>query len=304
MFCIKCGKENREGAIICYYCGALLTKQKLGETGENTKAATPPAPTPPPPPAETPAPPPIPPINPWVGNTYGQNFPPQYGSPSSLPPNFGRGGLPTRFPSSPAGVPYIVMENPHAFYSYTNKEEKQAYAVYAPFGIRALGAIIDTLLMSIPFFFISALVYYILLSNIQDLPTNLDTNNPEVIQASNWFVFFSGTFYLIYCVVLTALRGQTVGHRILGIKVMRLNGTKPDFQTALVRNLFGYSWILARMLLVVDSDLINLIAVVLTLMVLFGFSSAAYQEKRQGWHDRLAGTLVVFRNELVKDKNF
>jgi uncharacterized RDD family membrane protein YckC len=85
---------------------------------------------------------------------------------------------------------------------------------------------------------------------------------------------------------------------------MKLDGTKPDFQTALIRNLFGYSWILARMLLVVDSDLINLIAVALTLMVLFGFSSAAYHEKRQGWHDRLAGTLVVFRNELVKDKNF
>jgi uncharacterized RDD family membrane protein YckC len=39
-------------------------------------------------------------------------------------------------------------------------------------------------------------------------------------------------------------------------------------------------------------------------MVLIGFSAAGWHPRKQGWHDRLAETVVVLRTELVKGVNY
>ncbi|NWJ45167.1 MAG: RDD family protein [Chloroflexi bacterium] len=309
--CYKCGKENKEGSKVCYYCGALLVKPKPPEV---EKVETPPVqyPTATPviPPTSNNAPGNFPPYyNPTSGGyspppSQRSPYPPGYRSPYGMPPSAWRGGMAQpRFPIAPNGVPYVVNENPQAFHSYT-KEGKQVYAIFASFSIRVFAAFIDTMIMSIPGFMLSLLVYWVTLPASVLESNSIDPTNPDVVSASNWLILLNGTIYLLYCVFMTARFGQTVGHRLMGLKVMKLDGSKPDLSTALVRNLFGYSWIISQILSAVDIGLVNILGFILTVMVMIGFGSVAWAPRRQGWHDRLAGTIVVHRAELVKDLNF
>ena len=76
----------------------------------------------------------------------------------------------------------------------------------------------------------------------------------------------------IYCVVLWALRGTTIGGIICGLKVVRLDDRRLDWPAAVVRSLGGY----------------------LSLAVLgLGFVWVAFDPERQSWHDKIAGTTIV-----------
>jgi uncharacterized RDD family membrane protein YckC len=74
-------------------------------------------------------------------------------------------------------------------------------------------------------------------------------------------------------VYLCGLRGQTLGKRIIGIRVVRADGRPPDFKTAAIRHLGGYP------------------------LAFFCFGLGLlwmlWDAKQQGWHDKLAGTLVI-----------
>lgn len=77
---------------------------------------------------------------------------------------------------------------------------------------------------------------------------------------------------VMYGAVLWKLRGTTIGGSILGIKLVRIDGRDIDWATAIVRAL---------------SCLLSLVALGL------GFVWIAFNDERQAWHDRIAGTLVV-----------
>jgi uncharacterized RDD family membrane protein YckC len=67
-------------------------------------------------------------------------------------------------------------------------------------------------------------------------------------------------------------KGTTVGGIILNLKVVRLDNQPVTFVVALVRGL----------------------AAALSVIVLFlGFLWIAWDKDKQGWHDRIAGTVVV-----------
>ncbi|HEY5227947.1 MAG TPA: RDD family protein [Opitutaceae bacterium] len=76
----------------------------------------------------------------------------------------------------------------------------------------------------------------------------------------------------IYGALLWKFKGATIGGIIFGIKVVRLDGRPVDWPTAIVRALACF---------------ISLIAVGL------GFIWIAFDVERQGWHDKIAGTVVV-----------
>jgi uncharacterized RDD family membrane protein YckC len=78
--------------------------------------------------------------------------------------------------------------------------------------------------------------------------------------------------YATYCIVLWALRGSTVGGIICSLKVVRLDDRPLDWPTALVRGLAGF---------------LSLIAAGL------GFIWVAFDDQRQSWHDKIAGTTIV-----------
>ena len=78
--------------------------------------------------------------------------------------------------------------------------------------------------------------------------------------------------YVVYCIALWALRGTTVGGIVCNLKVVRLDDRPVDWTTALVRALGGFLSLFAAGI---------------------GFIWVAFDEQRQSWHDKIAGTTVV-----------
>jgi uncharacterized RDD family membrane protein YckC len=77
---------------------------------------------------------------------------------------------------------------------------------------------------------------------------------------------------LAYFAGMWAWKGTTVGGIVLGLKVVRLDGQPVTFVVALVRAL----------------------ACLLSMFVFFlGFLWIAWDREKQGWHDKIAGTVVV-----------
>jgi uncharacterized RDD family membrane protein YckC len=68
-------------------------------------------------------------------------------------------------------------------------------------------------------------------------------------------------------------RGQSFGKRFIGIRVVRTDGRPIDYQTAVLRHIVGYPLS------------IMLFGLGVVWMLLDG--------RRQGWHDKLAKTVVV-----------
>jgi uncharacterized RDD family membrane protein YckC len=80
-------------------------------------------------------------------------------------------------------------------------------------------------------------------------------------------------FSIFYYIGFWTTDGQTMGKTIVGLKVIRTDGTQLSVGRALLRYI-GY---------IVSASLLSI-----------GFLWAAFDLKRQGWHDKLAGTLVVY----------
>jgi len=88
-------------------------------------------------------------------------------------------------------------------------------------------------------------------------------------------IHVAGLFFLLfaaYSVVLWALKGTTIGGIICGLKVVRLDDRPVDWTVAIVRALAAF----------------------LSLAVVgLGFIWVAFDEEKQSWHDKIAGTTIV-----------
>jgi uncharacterized RDD family membrane protein YckC len=77
---------------------------------------------------------------------------------------------------------------------------------------------------------------------------------------------------LAYVTGMWTWRGTTVGGIVLGLKVVRMDGEPVSFAVALVRGLAaGFS----------------------ALVLFLGFFWIAWDRDKQGWHDKIAGTVVL-----------
>lgn len=80
------------------------------------------------------------------------------------------------------------------------------------------------------------------------------------------------TLLAVYGAVMWKLRGATVGDIVFKLQVVRADGRELDWPTAIVRSLGCF----------------------LSVMVIgLGFFWIAFDENKQGWHDKIAGTIVV-----------
>ncbi|MBI4337857.1 MAG: RDD family protein [Chloroflexi bacterium] len=77
----------------------------------------------------------------------------------------------------------------------------------------------------------------------------------------------------VYYVLMTGLRGQTLGKMALGIKVVDERGQVPGVGRAALREVIG--------------KFLSALALGL------GFLWIAWDGKKQGWHDKIATTFVV-----------
>jgi uncharacterized RDD family membrane protein YckC len=80
-------------------------------------------------------------------------------------------------------------------------------------------------------------------------------------------------------VVLAGANGQTAGMRILGIYIVRVDGSRFTRKRAALRHLVGYPLSMAGFFL--------------------GFLWMLWDPRQQGWHDKLAGTIVVISRRMT-----
>lgn len=129
---------------------------------------------------------------------------------------------------------------------------------YAGFWIRVVAYLIDAIVISIVASFFP---------DVRVDPSALATDPFEHTRNG------SALLSLLYFVGFWALwNGQTPGMRILKLRVMREDGTPVSLVTALIRYL----------------------GLILAFIVIFiGVIWVAFDGRKQGWHDKIASTLVV-----------
>jgi uncharacterized RDD family membrane protein YckC len=214
-----------------------------------------------------------------------------------------------KMPVAPNGEPYVVAQNPNAFYSFKNKDNKKVY-VEIPSVARRLGAaFIDTLILLV----VQTIVLFIYIIGFrQDIIQKVIAANgvtPDLQREINasipiWLSLGIYTAHLLYCTIMTGTgKGQTLGKMATRTRVITLTGARPKFDIALRRNLFGFSYWLGNLFAVYGS-FGTLIYYGLVIMVLLGFSRAFWSPQRRGWHDQLADTIVVSKHELVEGEHF
>ena len=79
-------------------------------------------------------------------------------------------------------------------------------------------------------------------------------------------------FSLVYNIGFWLLAGQTLGKRLLGVRIVRTDGQRLRFGNAVLRQV-GY---------------------VLSAILFLGYLWILFDNKRQGLHDKIAGTIVVY----------
>ena len=87
--------------------------------------------------------------------------------------------------------------------------------------------------------------------------------------ASIVIVTTSAAYYIFFW----TLAGQTPGKMLLGVRIVSLDGSRPTFWQAL-RRFVGYF--------------------LSALAIYVGYFWVLIDNRRQGWHDKLAGTIVVY----------
>jgi len=154
---------------------------------------------------------------------------------------------------------------------------------YAGFVSRFVGFLLDVALLmvvlSLTTTFVNALVG---LFNLEALVGRFMTGDSAAAAVGVALTGLAGTLFVVaYGVIAWGLNGQTVGDLLVGVRVVRADGHRVSFGRALVRMIGCY---------------------VSGLALFLGFIWAIYDGRRQGWHDKLAGTVVVYEWPAVPDE--
>ena len=130
----------------------------------------------------------------------------------------------------------------------------------APFILRCAALIIDyIILLAIP-------VLWLIVSKLLS-----ETPSDVGIGATGWTIGF--VLFIANFLVLPLLRGRTIGKMVLGLTILKVDGSDIDIGAVIRRNLVGY------------------LATVLTLGI--GFLIAAVNTSGRSLHDFIGGTIVV-----------
>jgi len=164
---------------------------------------------------------------------------------------------------------------------------------YAGFWIRLGAYLLDAIpLLIIGFIFLLPTfgAFGDVIAAMPPLPRGVGVNSPEYLEwqrllqermtgAMAPMYSASGILQIVtivYFVGFWAWRAQTPGMMVLGLRIARdTDGTKPGLGRAILRYI---GWIISAAVL------------------LIGFIWIAFDSRKQGWHDKIAGTVVVRRS--------
>jgi uncharacterized RDD family membrane protein YckC len=157
-------------------------------------------------------------------------------------------------------------------------EEKQPPVIlgrYAGFFSRGAAYLLDlAICFGISFVLLLALDYFLSLFRVDQWLENLSQERQlnALLAILISAVGINLVVTIVYNVGFWVMSGQTPGKRMLGLRVMRKDGTRVRLGNA-VRRQIGY-WISAIFYL--------------------GFLWILFDDKRQGFHDKIAGTIVTY----------
>ena len=97
------------------------------------------------------------------------------------------------------------------------------------------------------------------------------------------FAVFVFLFVFIYNIFFWVFSGRTPGKSVMGLRVVPLKGGKMPYLRSFIR-FFGYY--------------------ISMFFLFFGFVWIIVDDRRQGWHDKLAGTCVIYTWEAQPDERF
>jgi uncharacterized RDD family membrane protein YckC len=149
-------------------------------------------------------------------------------------------------------------------YEMKQKETISGYRL-AGIGERFLAALIDSAVL-----FVIGLVVGAFYSAIAPPPRTFEELEQQ-LSAVNLLGLVTSALYYVY--FLTNRDGQTPGKAALGIRIVKLDGTRLTALDAILRNVIGYA--------------------ISAFFLLLGYLWILVDSRRQGWHDKLARTVVI-----------
>ncbi len=153
---------------------------------------------------------------------------------------------------------------------------------YAGFWIRVVATIIDTIIVGLPFVILFVALEGSAISTYASCVNNATASGTLITICEGPFLASIGYFELIglavelgYFVILWSKFGGTLGQRMLGLHVVDMaTGRNIGIGRALLR-FVGY--------------------IVSGIALDIGFIWAAFDTRKQGWHDKIASTFVVHK---------
>jgi uncharacterized RDD family membrane protein YckC len=169
---------------------------------------------------------------------------------------------------------------------------------------RVGGAVIDAILIGILVnilsFFMGVFLGINMAINLQEEARRTGTRVSEVKieQAGSSLsigLWIMGVIVLfLYHFLLVGLGGQTIGHRLTKIKVLRAGGLAPGIISSALRALYGtVPGVVLVILSLINPDFGNAVGLLLYVLAALGLLWALIDPARQGLHDKLAKTYVV-----------
>lgn len=156
------------------------------------------------------------------------------------------------------------MESSEILTAAPRRRRRSASSALASLGLRCGAFLLDYILtLLIP---AVSLVLAVYLKRRWFAPTAAGVVVTVGYLAAGALIFFNWIFFYVQ-------QGQSFGKTFIGLRVVRIDGAPIDYKTALLRHFVGYP--------------ISLLCFGL------GFLWMLWDAKGQGWHDKLAKTIVV-----------
>ena len=150
---------------------------------------------------------------------------------------------------------------------------------FAGFWRRFIAYMIDGFIISVVFVIlviVAVLAYFAGAMSGNSHAWMAELTNPERMAAlTAWIWLFSILMNIAYFTYFHGSTGRTPGKMLLNLQVVSAAGTPISFGIAFLRSV-GY--------------------LVSTLVFCLGYIWVAFDKKKQGWHDKIAGTVVIIRD--------
>ena len=167
--------------------------------------------------------------------------------------------------------------------------QKGLLGQYAGFFSRLLAFIIDIVILIVMFYAVTLIISSLMRLmgyNINECTALTDAPRRQLIACSIGTIsllVINISLVPLYFILFWSLSGQTLGKAVMGLRVVRSSGKRMGLLPAILRYL-GYLLCLATFGA--------------------GFAWILLDDRRQGWHDKIAGTCVVYSWEARMDERF